>query len=213
MMQRFTSKQASLRSSPTVSNAHVVKASRCLRACPQCLVADTAQGRAYWHRIHQCAGVVICPLHLGTVLHHTTMARANADRRKAYVDLRDVELLEPTARDLSVRDISTAGKIATTVAILMAGVCPAPGTTALRLALRDAVRAKGYATGAGKVRMIELHADFSSWFGEPLAKSLSVPRPQSATNASWLCRLLTRTHQSLAPILAILVTNFSRLGN
>lgn len=188
-------------------NAHVVKVPRNSRACPRCVAVDTAQGRAYWHRVHQCTGVV-CPLHPDTVLHHTSLARADAGRRKAYIDIRDVELLGPVASDLSVRDLSIVGQIATSVATLMAGGCSAPGPAALRLALRDAVRSKGYAAPAGKIRLIELHSDFDSWLGQPLAEALGVPRAQMPTNASWLCRLLNRTHHSLAPILPILATTF-----
>ncbi|MEO8391440.1 MAG: TnsD family Tn7-like transposition protein [Chloroflexota bacterium] len=37
---------------------------RCLRYCPVCVQTDiTTVGEAYWHRVHQAPGVLLCPTH------------------------------------------------------------------------------------------------------------------------------------------------------
>lgn len=37
---------------------------KCLRYCPQCVGADrSAYGETFWHRNHQMAGVLVCPVH------------------------------------------------------------------------------------------------------------------------------------------------------
>ncbi|BAY32884.1 Tn7-like transposition protein D [Nostoc carneum NIES-2107] len=48
--------------------ASSIKMLRSLRFCPQCLQEDLQKyGEAYWHRIHQIPGVLVCPFHCITV--------------------------------------------------------------------------------------------------------------------------------------------------
>ena len=53
-----------------------------LRFCPDCLKEDEKQyGEAYWHRIHQTAGVLVCPHH-GIPLHNSTVAFQRPNRHE-----------------------------------------------------------------------------------------------------------------------------------
>lgn len=79
------------------NNAHVivmhfgyahclVRPLRYLRLCPQCVIEDrTCFDEAYWHRVHQIPGVLVCPLH-GELLEETCIASLswNRERYKFY---------------------------------------------------------------------------------------------------------------------------------
>lgn len=56
--------------------ASSVKTPSYLRFCPACLREDEAQhGEAYWHRVRQAPGILVCPSHLTLLQDSTVMVR------------------------------------------------------------------------------------------------------------------------------------------
>jgi len=47
-----------------IAHSHTEDSRKLFRFCPLCLEEDTQKyGEAYWHRIHQTPGVLVCPIH------------------------------------------------------------------------------------------------------------------------------------------------------
>lgn len=189
------------------------KMSARLRACPQCLQEDNRKGRAYWHRVHQCAGVLVCPLHPDQILVETSVQRDDRYQFKAYCDVSDAELLSPVADRLSLQDLGCARDIATQVAIILNGAGAVPvDINSIRRVLRDAVLEKGYAMRSGSnLDRNALHDAFLDWCSVPLANALGVPRPRRPSSASWLCRIFHHDIDSLNPLLVIIFCLFLKI--
>src|SRR5258708_11399957 len=65
--------------------ASAVSEPRCLRYCPVCVAQDRARwGECYWHRVHQVAGVCVCPQH-AVWLVASSVSSAQRRSRQAYV--------------------------------------------------------------------------------------------------------------------------------
>jgi hypothetical protein len=72
-----------------------------LRFCPQCVIVDRREfGETYWHRVHQLAGIEVCPSH------STLLDSSRADWRgrndswtfrsaESSIDLKDPRLIDP----------------------------------------------------------------------------------------------------------------------
>lgn len=64
--------------------ASSMKMFRYLRFCPKCLEEDLQNyGEAYWHRIHQTPGVLVCPVH-GVTLQDSTISTEGFNRHEYY---------------------------------------------------------------------------------------------------------------------------------
>jgi len=179
-----------------------------LRVCPRCLKADAAAGRPYWHRVHQCAGVLVCPWHPGTVLHETSLTRSEIEQRQIHVDPGGGSILGPVAAGLSSHEWSIARRVAGSIASLLGSAPDSIEAQGLRLALREALREGGYAAARGKIAMAKLHRDFGAWFSPALESAVGIPRPSTSIRKSWLFQMLSYGRDSIAPVLLILVAVF-----
>jgi len=179
-----------------------------LRLCLKCVMEDqTRYGRAYWHRIHQAPGAIVCPHH-GVMLTKTSITCTGTRRTKKFVDARDAEHQGPVAEALTSRDFAIATASVETFQRLMERHPPLHTPSALRCALRAVLAERGYVARENGLQMGRLHEDFSSWLSPGLAQALGIPQPLIPSGASWLCRLLTRNQENIAPLAAVLTAMF-----
>jgi len=73
-----------------------------LQFCPLCIEADREQfGECYWHRIHQVAGVMVCPIHAVWLEQSEARIRHRKSTKEFISAERAVRAMPPRALDLS----------------------------------------------------------------------------------------------------------------
>ena len=179
-----------------------------LRACPTCFDNDQRQGRAYWHRIHQCHGVLTCPQHPDVILQSTLVTRHQIAQDKRFYDLDEAQPLFTETVPLSKSDLKRAVQISTGIDLLLANSSINTNVVKIRLELRKRALKTKYATAApGKINALKLTNDLSKWLGVPLACMLGLS--ESADNKFyWAYRFLTGGRDSISPLKYTLLALF-----
>jgi hypothetical protein len=180
-----------------------------LRICPECWQRDIHSfGRAYIHRVHQFAGVVVCAEHTHSALQDTNVFRNDPYRRKAYIDINHAAILGPSAILDSERERSVAVKIAKIFDRLLQEDTPHRGPEHIRRLLRVEIIARGYVFPGGRLHLRKFQNAFVHWFTPTLASAVGICRPSAKDNGSWIYRYLTRKTDAIHPILPVLLAIF-----
>jgi transposase len=179
-----------------------VGASNPLRLCRECVIADVeGAGVAYWHRVHQAPGVLVCPTHKEPL---DDCSRAAQFSRHALWLPRDVPLalIQPAAafsapQRNALLNISTA-----TAALIDASLLPLSAYELQMFYLRQAGE-RGLTTQNGRVRQREFLELFrSAW--ECLTEHPEF-RSFLYVHALWPSSLLRKPRQAKHPLKHILV--------
>lgn len=136
---------------------HTIDAPQWLRLCPRCIDDDrTRHGLCYWHRGHQAAGVLVCPIH-GCPL---ALSAVRADRDRGRVVCvsaeRAVRLgLVPQGDEVTVF-LPILRDIARDVAWLLARGADDLGSESMRPRYQVFLEGQRLAAWTGRVRLTEL---------------------------------------------------------
>lgn len=185
--------------------SRLVSSSR-VRFCFTCVEHDLCNaGAAYWHRVHQLPGVLVCPHH-GTVLSILDDAWSRNSRQLHLPDddavqvrsrlLEFASLSEPLLRTIAGRSLQA----------LNAGAVAVPEER-LRAVLLDHAIDKGLASTSGRLCMPLLARHLSDFFAAlPQSWEYAVLHSAEAAGlASWVTKLLRKPRHSHHPLKFILL--------
>jgi hypothetical protein len=178
-----------------------------LRSCPSCFEEDRRQGRAYWHRIHQCRGVLTCPHHPDVILQRTEISRDRIIREKRFYDLDLIRPPNAVRHHLSIADHSRAVQISTSLTSLLSNPCLETNVDKIRIALRAKALADGYASAPNKIHGLRLVSDLSKWLGAPLSNMLGLGKNRDERE-HWAYRFFTGGRASISPLKYTLLALF-----
>lgn len=181
---------------------------RFLRVCPECAREEVREfGHAYWHRLHQLHGVVVCPRHL-TFLKETRVA-AVSRRIPQALYLVPLEAAEWTNDRLNVQcgEHSRLLNLVLDSYWLLTHVAPRDqATPSFRERYLSALYEKGFASIRGRVSISELTSAFINFYGDEFLNRLGCGLNQASEH--WLCRLLRSRERAYHPIRHLLFIRF-----
>lgn len=139
-----------------------IGASNALRLCRQCLIEDLGAGVAYWHRVHQAPGVLVCPDHKIPL---DDCSLASAISRHALWLPRDVpQALIRQGPRLTSSQAAALLEIATASTALLDAASPPLSFSRLRDTYFERAAELGLTMGASRIRRNEfLNAFHAKW--------------------------------------------------
>lgn len=182
-----------------------------LRFCPECFNEDMSKyGEAYWHRIHQVPGVIVCPKHNEFLLDscipwhgmnkHEFIA-ANNENCVLYK-------IKDTFTENEFKKLSTIAKDA---AWILNAELRSKQLNWFRDKYIKLLFDKGLASTNGRIMQQYLLEQFKCYYGENILNYLN-----SNVNISfydnWLSRMVRKSNEFFHPIRHILLINFLGLS-
>jgi hypothetical protein len=178
-----------------------------LRFCPACFREDQEKyGEAYWHRLHQLPGVVVCHVHL-TLLQDSNVAVRAANKHEFIAASEDNCL--PKLRQLNYQSdtFKQLVGLAQDVEWLLSNVIT-PEDTALLVGRYKSLLIDGsLATTTGRVRQGELIHRFSSFFGSELLELLDSDVSYES-ESNWLSNIVRKHWKTFHPLRHLLLMRF-----
>jgi len=177
------------------------------RFCSACLKQDDAcKGVAYWHRVHQLPGVLICPHHMEPlmVLDQRTLT---CWRKRLLLPGHEAVQSRALALDISPerrRELFDIAKVSHEV--LQANACPFRADRIQKL-LVDGALALGLASGNGRLRLGSLGLHMNAFFNSlPSIGEYSIlGNLQDDVPAPWVTKLLRKPRHTHHPLKFILL--------
>lgn len=189
-------------------NIPQVKTPEYLRFCPVCVEEDRREyGETYWHRLHQCAGVLVCSKHK-CFLQNSFIS---FERESSY----NFYSAEESLQSLSGKSIIDSDPehhlllfLATSTEWLLSRIDLCLEEGGLRQRYYNLLLKRGYAYYNGRVKNSKLFEDFNSYHTIPLLENLEcVP---TSPEKGWLAKILEskKSHVIHHPIRHLLLMNF-----
>lgn len=187
--------------------ASAVESPRYLRFCPICLSADEQKyGEAYWHRLHQVPGVLVCPIHAVFLLDSTVGAQgANkheyhaASPQNCPVVMHSLATDEDTIHKLIV--------LAQDISWLLTNRPCTQSLELLRQKYTSLLIEKRLATPSGRVHQKELIDSFVFFYGREFLQSLDSMVNYDEPN-NWLCSIGRKHRKTFHPVRHLLTIRF-----
>lgn len=180
--------------------ASVVVSTTRLRYCSECAVKDAEEwGAPVWHRLHQCPGVVWCPLHDRPLIDSHVAVSARTHKHEAIaleVAMREV------GNPIRVQNPQQAARIAARSLDLLEGRGPS-GADAWRRRHRALCAKAGWITPGGNVRWTHLRSAADTAAPWRLWEALGL-RCDLEKDTHWLPALLRKPRKASHPLLQIL---------
>jgi hypothetical protein len=183
-----------------------------LKFCPLCVEDDRKKfDETYWHRLPQCPGVKVCPIHK-VFLERSHINPKNERRRFHYfVAENEIQTLPARLLDLSNFQHITLLNIAQDISWLLSQTILVPEFSSLAQTYRRLLAERGFATPIGHQinDMTKLVNCFEEFYGKEFLQQLGCVIREEISNR-WLDRIL-RTgaiQQALNPLYHLLLARF-----
>ncbi len=185
-----------------------------VRFCPACLNEDIAcVGAAYWHRVHQLSGVLICPHHGAVlrILDHRWLSRnsrrlhlPDSDDVQSHSILLDIPMaLQPALHEIARRSLQVLETDASSIS-----------PHGIRSVFLDGAIALDLASSSGRLYLGRLAQHLSKFFEAfPPSFEYSVLSHSSVDlPAAWVEKLLRKPRRTHHPLKFILLANALEVG-
>jgi hypothetical protein len=182
-----------------------------LRFCPCCATEERAKmGEAYWHRLHQVSGVLVCPVHKVFLQESDVkMSSQLQDSKRLFAAEDVIQSLPPVAIDLASLDHQTLLRLAQSAEDLLSNSYGGDGFDRLRQRYRSLASENGYLTIGGRILTRKLLEDFYTRFHHSLLESLS---PALAASCEyWVPRMFLNATNVQPPLRHMLLMDFFRI--
>jgi len=179
-----------------------------MRTCPACDQEDHRNyGETYWHRLHQLAGVEVCPIH-EVFLEPTSQLRRQPLQRHRLVSAESVERCR-RAKPIRKSDHQHCAllQIAHSTRSLLDQHDLRPDPGFIRHRYLQLLIEKGYAPASGFVYSEKLRADFISFYSARLLELLQSHVPTNG-DPKWLARIVRKPRGIQSPLRHLLLMNF-----
>lgn len=178
-----------------------------LRFCHACFREEQEKyGEAYWHRLHQLPGVVVCPTHL-TLLQDSRVAVRALNKHEFVAASEDCCL--PKLRQLTYQSNAfdqLVGLAQDAEWLLNNAVTPEDTASLLSRYTSLLIDAR-LATATGRVRQAELIRRFPTFFGSELLKLLDSDVGYES-ESNWLSNIVRKHRKTFHPLRHFLLMRF-----
>jgi hypothetical protein len=181
-----------------------------LKFCPECARVSVAEfGEAYWRRLHQLPGVIVCPTHQ-TFLENSNVSRRAGRKHLQFIPAEQaIRSAQARRVDVGRRDHRTLIQITRDAEWLLNH--PSLGTNLESLYARylRLLVDRGLATYTGSIHVKELLAEFTAYYSPALLKLLHCElRGADVEKANWLLRLVRPSRNARHPLYHLLLIQF-----
>lgn len=177
------------------------------RFCPVCLREETEKyGEAYWHRLYQIPGVLVCPVHYVLLQQSTIKTTGNnrhefcaADEHNCRSELMVVNYSNETFNKLTLlaRDIDT---------LLNLSLEPKSAEW-YRKQYQNLLIDKRLATASGRIHQKLLLQEFTGFYGSEFLEAVHSPI-ENNSESNWLSEIVRKHRKTFHPIRHILLIRF-----
>lgn len=179
-----------------------VGASNALRLCRQCVVSDEQRrGVAYWHRVHQVPGVLVCPIHQ-LPLDDCTLATAHS-RHALWLPRNVPQALIRQSLSFTAQQKAALLEIATGSSAVIDAALPPLGPSRLWAIYVERAAEIGITAGTRRIRQAEFLDGFHEKWG--CLANLQQFRAIVNEEISWPASLLREHRRSFHPLKHLLV--------
>lgn len=191
--------------------ANKVQNSRLLKFCPICFQKDIqSYGEAYWHRVHQIPGVILCPQH-STFLLNSSVYWHEMNKHQ-YIAAAAVNCkVYPYTIIFTETEIDKLLALAKGVNWILSAKLNSRSMNWFYEKYIDTLIEKAYATPKGKVHQQDLLKDFSVYYGENILK-LTQAKIDVNSNENWLSAMVRKPRKVFHPIRHLLLINYLELS-
>lgn len=186
--------------------ARKVRPPRHLRFCSICVENDRKQyGNAYWHRVHQLPGVIVCPEH-GCVLQKSNISNRSQRLRYAFISLEqalhDKKITLDTSEGFGILYIT----IAKDSLWMLNHWNDEPSLKNMRMALQSRMRLIDWMTAGGNLRAKTLREAWNGQYPYEYRSKLECGMDTLADPTFLTRSLLFGGRRTVHPLMAVLVT-------
>ena len=180
-----------------------------VRFCPSCITEDRAHaGAAYWHRVHQIPGVLVCPHH-GRMLKIVDPSRYSRYSRLLNMPDEDSVQAHSVQLDAPTDTIPGLHKIALSSLQLLSVELTTLSASSVRSCLLQGAADLDLASGAHRLNLHKLAGHMASFFKTlPAAWEYSILGESPAdAPATWVTKLLRKPRRTHHPLKFIVLAN------
>ena len=189
-------------------HATKIRPAKYLRTCPVCDAQNIkTYGETYWNRLHQIAGVEVCPTH-GVFLQDTDVRRLDQLYRHQLFTAQNAVRSDAI---VPVDENKASHRVMMSIAYAASELLDTPRQAASFQSLRNQycvlLKHKGYITTGGRLRLAMLQAAFIKHFTPTLLKLLQCS-VSGFINGGWLAAACRKSDSGVAPLRHILIMQF-----
>lgn len=178
-----------------------------LRFCPACFREEQEKyGEAYWHRLPQLPGIVVCPTHL-TLLKDSSIDVRAANKHEFVAAGEDCCLPKLHQLTYQSNTFKQFVGLAQDAEWLLNNVVTPEATASLLGRYKSLLIDGRLATTTGRVRQVELIYRFSSFFGSELLKLLD-SEVSYESESNWLSNIVRKHRKTFHPLRHLLLMRF-----
>lgn len=176
-----------------------------LRFCPLCYDEDIMTfGEPYWHRTHQAAGVMVCPIH-NLLLHKINHPVSDRHGLTVLPIAKHLFQSEPMLMNLPDRILIRLQEIAHDAQLLF-GSGSALDLYNSRATLLHKLSERGLLTPAKRIRQRELEEQFTAYYGKELLELLRCMT--YGNDYRWLAIVTRKARRAVHPLRQLLLIRF-----
>ena len=180
---------------------------RYFRFCPNCLEEDLQKyGEAYWHRLHQTPGALVCPVHAVTLLDSIVPIQGFNKHEYQAASL-DNCLITPNKQIYSNDTLEKFRRLAQDISWLMNSKLSAQEPDWFRRRYIALLIEKGLATATGRVHQKRLLDNFVFFYGREMLEALDSMVDYEEEH-NWVFGITRKHRKSFHPVRHLLMMRF-----
>ena len=188
--------------------ASKIRPSSWLRFCPGCAAEERATtGEAYWHRLHQIAGVYVCPAHQMFLVESQARAQLRRTRQEFIPAQAVISEIKGTAIDKENPGHQTLVRIASGADWLLKNYRAGNEFADLRNKYLHHAMRLGFVTGTGRIQWQLLLEQFHQRFSPQLLQKLNCEVADKDSD-HWMARILRHPRVVQAPIRHLVMMDY-----
>jgi hypothetical protein len=161
---------------------------RRLRFCRECAKEDAMRtGEAFWRRLHQLPGVLICPVHKRALFEVSDGSSAATPRKFVSLDEQVVSRSQQMRVPRHTRPLLV--RLGESSQWLLQNAGSPPGLAEVRRRIQRLLGVAGWERSPGAIRLNELSAALRRHATDELLGSFGCSLPSSSAQRSWLAEL------------------------
>ncbi|HEY9299033.1 MAG TPA: TnsD family transposase [Phormidium sp.] len=177
------------------------------RFCPQCLEEDLqTYGEAYWHRVHQTPGVLVCPTH-ALSLQNSTVTLKGFNKHEYEAASPENCPIVSEQQCYSTETLEKLRSLSKDILWLLNNKLPSKEAEWFRKRYIALLIDKGLATPIGRVHQKELLNNFIFFYGSEVLQALDSGIDYGEEN-NWLSSIFRKHRKSFHPIRHLLTIKF-----
>jgi DNA-binding Lrp family transcriptional regulator len=182
-----------------------------LRFCPLCFEDDIKRfGEAYWHRIHQIPGVILCPKDSSFILN--SLVHWHEMNKHEYVAADKCNCnIYPYKFGFNAEETNKLLKLSEGVNWVLNSKVDSNGMNWFYEKYIDILINKDYATPKGRVHQDDFIKDFCKYYDDNILK-ISQSEIDIDGDENWLSSIVRKPRKAFHPIRHILLINFLQLS-